>query len=167
MLEASAGLPTLSTSSSPAQIPHTGRGWGCPGERGDDPVRAGRDQLLVHPRPLEQRQIRNLAIQMQRLGLRHGATHATKLLRTRRRSLGPRGVGRGERDCARRGGDTRAEESLRADGRFTDEFAALFVAAAPPLFPDLPSLEDDPELAGLKEAFAPRSHCVRGSTTSF
>src|ERR1700719_3846312 len=49
--------------------------------------------------------------------------------------------------------EMRAEESLRPDRQFNDEYAALFVAAAPPLFPDLPSIDDDPELAGLKDAF--------------
>lgn len=49
--------------------------------------------------------------------------------------------------------EMRAEESLRADRLFDDPFAAAFVAAAPPLFPDLPSIDDDPALAALKEAF--------------
>jgi methyltransferase (TIGR00027 family) len=50
--------------------------------------------------------------------------------------------------------EMRAEESLRADRLFDDPLAAAFVAAAPPLFPDLPAIADDPDLAGLKEAFA-------------
>jgi methyltransferase (TIGR00027 family) len=49
--------------------------------------------------------------------------------------------------------EMRAEESLRADRCFDDPFAAAFVAAAPPLFPDLPSINDDPALAALKDAF--------------
>src|SRR5437899_6432325 len=47
----------------------------------------------------------------------------------------------------------RAEESLRADRLFDDRYAAAFVAAAPPLFPDLPSIDDDPALAALKDEF--------------
>ena len=49
--------------------------------------------------------------------------------------------------------EMRAEESLRADRLFDDPYAAAFVAAAPPLFPDLPSIADDPALAALKDAF--------------
>jgi methyltransferase (TIGR00027 family) len=49
--------------------------------------------------------------------------------------------------------EMRAEESLRPDRQFNDGYAALFVAAAPPLFPGLPSIDDDPELARLKDAF--------------
>lgn len=49
--------------------------------------------------------------------------------------------------------EMRAEEGLRPDRLFDDPYAAAFVAAAPPLFPDLPSLADDPELAALKDAF--------------
>jgi len=47
----------------------------------------------------------------------------------------------------------RAEESRRADRLFDDPYAAAFVAAAPPLFPDLPSIVDDPALAALKDVF--------------
>jgi methyltransferase (TIGR00027 family) len=49
--------------------------------------------------------------------------------------------------------EMRAEESHRPDRLFDDPFAAAFVDAAPPLFPDLPSLTDDPELSALKDAF--------------
>lgn len=49
--------------------------------------------------------------------------------------------------------EMRAEERARSDPLFDDPFAAAFVAAAPPLFPDLPSLTDDPALAALKDAF--------------
>lgn len=49
--------------------------------------------------------------------------------------------------------EMRAEERERADRLFDDSYAAAFVAAAPPLFPDLPSLADDPELSALKDAF--------------
>jgi methyltransferase (TIGR00027 family) len=49
--------------------------------------------------------------------------------------------------------EMRAEESHRSDRLFDDPYAAAFVAAAPPLFPDLPSLDDDPELAALKDEF--------------
>jgi methyltransferase (TIGR00027 family) len=49
--------------------------------------------------------------------------------------------------------EMRAEESLRADRLFDDPYAAAFVAAAPPLFPDLPSIADDPGLAALKDEF--------------
>jgi methyltransferase (TIGR00027 family) len=49
--------------------------------------------------------------------------------------------------------EMRVEESGRANRLFEDPFAAAFVAAAPPLFRDLPSLEADPELRALKDAF--------------
>jgi methyltransferase (TIGR00027 family) len=49
--------------------------------------------------------------------------------------------------------EMRAEESVRADRLFDDPYAAAFVTAAPPLFPDLPSIEDDPALAALKDQF--------------
>jgi len=49
--------------------------------------------------------------------------------------------------------EMRAEESRRFDRIVDDPYAAAFVAAAPPLFPDLPSLTDDPELVALKDAF--------------
>ncbi len=49
--------------------------------------------------------------------------------------------------------EMRAEECARSDRLFDDPYAAAFVAAAPPLFPDLPSLTDDPGLAALKDAF--------------
>ena len=49
--------------------------------------------------------------------------------------------------------EMRAEESRRPDRLFDDPLAAAFVAAAPPLFPDLPSVDDDPELAALKDSF--------------
>jgi len=49
--------------------------------------------------------------------------------------------------------EMRAEESHRPDRLFDDPLAAAFVAAAPPLFPDLPSFTDDPELSALKDAF--------------
>ena len=48
--------------------------------------------------------------------------------------------------------EMRAEESLRSDRLFDDLYAAAFVAAAPPLFPDIPSMADDAELAALIEA---------------
>ena len=48
--------------------------------------------------------------------------------------------------------EMRAEESLRVDRLIDDPFAAAFVAAAPPLFADVPSLADDAELAALVEA---------------
>ena len=47
----------------------------------------------------------------------------------------------------------RAKESQRTDRLFNDPYAAAFVAAAPPLFPDLPSIVHDPALAALKEEF--------------
>ncbi len=49
--------------------------------------------------------------------------------------------------------EMRAEESLRRERLFNDPYAAAFVAAAPPLFPDLPSIDDDPTMAALKEEF--------------
>jgi methyltransferase (TIGR00027 family) len=49
--------------------------------------------------------------------------------------------------------EMRAEESSRPDRLFEDPYAAAFVAAAPPLFPDLPSVDDDPNLAALKDEF--------------
>jgi methyltransferase (TIGR00027 family) len=49
--------------------------------------------------------------------------------------------------------EMRAEESLRQDRLLDDPYAAAFVAAAPPLFPDLPSIDDDPTMAELKEEF--------------
>jgi methyltransferase (TIGR00027 family) len=48
--------------------------------------------------------------------------------------------------------EMRAEESARPDRLIDDPFAAAFVAAAPPLFADVPSLADDAELASLVEA---------------
>ena len=48
--------------------------------------------------------------------------------------------------------EMRAEESLRFNGLFDDPYAAAFVAAAPPLFADIPSLADETELAALIEA---------------
>jgi methyltransferase (TIGR00027 family) len=49
--------------------------------------------------------------------------------------------------------EMRSEESLRPDPLVDDPYAAAFVAAAPPLFPDLPSIVDDPALAALKDEF--------------
>jgi len=49
--------------------------------------------------------------------------------------------------------EMRAEESLRPDRLFADPYATAFVDAAPPLFPDLPSIDGDPALADLKEEF--------------
>ncbi len=48
----------------------------------------------------------------------------------------------------------RAEEALRPDRLFDDPYAAAFVAAAPPLFPEMASISDDPEIAALKAAFS-------------
>jgi len=48
--------------------------------------------------------------------------------------------------------EMRAEESLRVYRLFDDPYAAAFVAAAPPLFADIPSLADETELAALIEA---------------
>jgi methyltransferase (TIGR00027 family) len=50
--------------------------------------------------------------------------------------------------------EMRAEESGRSDRLFDDPYAAAFVAAAPPLFPELDSIADDPEIARLKTAFS-------------
>ena len=47
-----------------------------------------------------------------------------------------------------------ADETLRPDRLFDDPFAAAFVAAAPPLFPELESIADDPDIARLRDAFA-------------
>src|SRR4051812_9440004 len=47
----------------------------------------------------------------------------------------------------------RARESLRDDPLFDDPFAAAFVDAAPPVFEDGPTSDDDPELATLEAAF--------------
>jgi methyltransferase (TIGR00027 family) len=49
--------------------------------------------------------------------------------------------------------EMRAEEREHPEPLVDDPYAAAFVAAAPPLFPDLPSLEDDPGLSALKDAF--------------
>ncbi len=48
--------------------------------------------------------------------------------------------------------EMRAEESSRSHRLFDDPYAAAFVAAAPPLFPDIPSIADDADLAALVEA---------------
>jgi methyltransferase (TIGR00027 family) len=48
----------------------------------------------------------------------------------------------------------RSEESLRPDRLFDDPYAAAFVAAAPPLFADMPSIFDNLEIASLKDAFS-------------
>jgi methyltransferase (TIGR00027 family) len=48
--------------------------------------------------------------------------------------------------------EMRAEESRRPDRMFDDPYASAFVAAAPPLFPDIPSIADDADLAALIEA---------------
>lgn len=47
----------------------------------------------------------------------------------------------------------RARESGRADPLFEDPFAMAFVEAAPPIFENGPSAEDDPQLALLEAAF--------------
>ncbi len=47
----------------------------------------------------------------------------------------------------------RARESLRDHPLFDDPYAAAFVAAAPPVFEDGPTTDDDPELARLEAAF--------------
>jgi methyltransferase (TIGR00027 family) len=57
----------------------------------------------------------------------------------------------GVSDTALGAAEMRAEESLRPDRLVDDPYAAAFVAAAPPLFPDVPSLADDDELAALVE----------------
>jgi methyltransferase (TIGR00027 family) len=48
--------------------------------------------------------------------------------------------------------EMRAGESVRDDRLIDDPYAASFVAAAPPLFPDVPSRADDAALAALVEA---------------
>jgi methyltransferase (TIGR00027 family) len=58
----------------------------------------------------------------------------------------------GVSDTALGAAEMRAEESLRSDRIVDDPYAAAFVAAAPPLFPDVPSLADDTDLAALVEA---------------
>ena len=47
----------------------------------------------------------------------------------------------------------RARESARSNALFHDPLASAFVEAAPPIFEDGPSAEDDPEIAALEEAF--------------
>jgi methyltransferase (TIGR00027 family) len=47
----------------------------------------------------------------------------------------------------------RARESARAGCLFQDPYAAAFVAAAPPVFEEGPSTDDDPTLAALETAF--------------
>jgi methyltransferase (TIGR00027 family) len=47
----------------------------------------------------------------------------------------------------------RARESTRVGRLFNDPYAAAFVAAVPPIFPEGPSTEDDPALAALEAAF--------------
>src|SRR3954447_25053459 len=47
----------------------------------------------------------------------------------------------------------RAREHFRSDPLFDDPFADAFVAAAPPIFADGPSAEDDPSIAVLEAAF--------------
>ena len=64
----------------------------------------------------------------------------------------PGGSLEGVSETALGAAEMRAEESHRPDRLFDDPFAAAFVAAAPPLFPDIPSLADDAELAALIEA---------------
>jgi O-methyltransferase involved in polyketide biosynthesis len=46
----------------------------------------------------------------------------------------------------------RAEETRREERLIDDPYAALFVAAAPPLFADVPLLADDASLAALVES---------------
>jgi methyltransferase (TIGR00027 family) len=58
----------------------------------------------------------------------------------------------GVSDTALGAAEMRAEASLRADRLIEDPYAAAFVAAAPPLFPDVPELADESELAALVEA---------------
>jgi methyltransferase (TIGR00027 family) len=58
----------------------------------------------------------------------------------------------GVSDTALGAAEMRAAESLRADRLVDDPYAAAFVAAAPPLFPDVPSFADETELAALVEA---------------
>jgi methyltransferase (TIGR00027 family) len=62
----------------------------------------------------------------------------------------PGGVG----DTALGAAEMRAEEHVRPDRLFDDPYAAAFVAAAPPLFPELESISDDPDIAALKAAFS-------------
>ncbi len=50
--------------------------------------------------------------------------------------------------------EMRAEEAVRPDRLFDDPYAAAFVAAAPPLFPEMASISDDPAIAALKAAFS-------------
>ncbi len=50
--------------------------------------------------------------------------------------------------------EMRAEEQMRADRLFDDPYAAAFVAAAPPLFPEMESIADDPAIAALRAAFS-------------
>lgn len=47
----------------------------------------------------------------------------------------------------------RARESARADPLFDDPYAKAFVDAAPPVFEDGPTPDDDPEIATLEAAF--------------
>jgi methyltransferase (TIGR00027 family) len=47
----------------------------------------------------------------------------------------------------------RARESARVGALFQDPYAAAFVAAAPPVFEEGPSTDDDPALAALEAAF--------------
>ena len=65
----------------------------------------------------------------------------------------PGGSLEGVSETALGAAEMRSEESGRPDRLFDDPYAAAFVAAAPPLFPDLPSIVDDPALAALKEEF--------------
>lgn len=64
----------------------------------------------------------------------------------------PGGSLEGVSETALGAAEMRAEESSRVDRLFDDPYAAAFVAAAPPLFPDIPSIADDSELAALIEA---------------
>jgi len=47
----------------------------------------------------------------------------------------------------------RARESARPDALFHDPYAAAFVAAAPPIFEEGPTVDDDPAIADLEVAF--------------
>jgi methyltransferase (TIGR00027 family) len=58
----------------------------------------------------------------------------------------------GVSDTALGAAEMRAEESARPDRLFDDPYASAFVTAAPPLFPDIPSISDSAELAALIEA---------------
>ena len=58
----------------------------------------------------------------------------------------------GVSDTALGAAEMRAEASRRADRLIDDPYAAAFVEAAPPLFPDVPSVADDAELAALVES---------------